>query len=114
MRARTSLVLVLLAVLPGCGVSLSVRSGCAQAAKCGQLAAGLTEDSCVSTWTAEVNRLRAIGRDTCTRLANATLALFSCRGTLTCAQSADLLASDCAQENEDWVVASSAASGECG
>ena len=112
MRHAPALALTCL-VLSGCGVSLSVRSACAQAAKCGQLGRGVTEDSCVAAWTAELERLNAIGRDTCTKLARATQALFSCRARLTCEQSADILASPCAQENETWVSASSAASGEC-
>lgn len=113
MRHGFALAIACLAAFTGCGVSLSVRSACAQAAKCGQLAQGVTEDSCVAAWTTELERLQSLGRENCTKLARATQALFSCRAQLTCAQSADVLASPCAQQNEDWVVASSAASGEC-
>lgn len=93
--------------------SVAVQSACAQAAKCGQLAPGVTEESCVAAWTTELKRLNALGRENCTKLAKATQTLFSCRGSLTCEQSADILASKCAQANEDWVVASSVGSLEC-
>jgi hypothetical protein len=43
----------------------------------------------------------------------ATEALFSCRASLACEQSADLLASPCAREHEDRVVLGSVASSEC-
>ncbi|MCC6332783.1 MAG: hypothetical protein IT380_02200 [Myxococcales bacterium] len=103
---------LVLASLSGCQVALSVRSFCAQAAKCGQLG-NVSEDSCVAAWTAELERLNSKGRENCTKLARATQTLFSCRGTLSCQQSADLLTTKCAQANEDWVVASSVAAGEC-
>lgn len=93
--------------------SLAVQSACAQAAKCDQLAAGVTEDSCVAAWTTELQRLNSLGRENCTKLAKATQALFSCRGSLNCEQSANILASKCAQANVDWNVASSVASLEC-
>lgn len=99
--------------LASCGSALAVRSACAQAAKCGQLGNGITEDGCVAAWTTELARLRKLNLESCTKYANATEALFSCRATLTCEQSADLLASPCAQENEDWNVLASVASGEC-
>ncbi|MEW5743638.1 MAG: hypothetical protein AB1938_32300 [Myxococcota bacterium] len=102
-----------LLTLSGCGLASSVRGFCAQAAKCGQLG-GVTEDACVAAWTTELERLNATGRENCVKLARATQALFSCRATLTCQQSADLLTTRCAQANEDWVVASSVASLECG
>lgn len=105
--------LVTAAALSGCGSTLVVRSACAQAAKCGQLGSGITEDSCVAAWTTELARLRKLNLENCTKYARATEALFSCRASLTCEQSADLVASPCAQENEDWLVLSSVASGEC-
>ncbi|MEW6435456.1 MAG: hypothetical protein AB1730_28500 [Myxococcota bacterium] len=113
MRHTLALALACLVASSGCGLLLSVRSACAQAAKCGQLAQGVTEDSCVAAWTTELERLQSLGRESCTKLARATQALFSCRARLTCEESADLLASPCAQEHENWVVASSAASLEC-
>jgi hypothetical protein len=111
---RHALVAVVASVaLSGCGTTLVVRSACAQAAKCGQLGNGITEDSCVAAWTTELQRLRSLNIENCTKYARATEALFSCRASLTCEQSADLVASPCAQENEDWVVLDSVASGEC-
>jgi hypothetical protein len=101
-----------LVALSGCG-SLSVRAACAQASRCGQLATGVTEASCSSGWNAELARLRALKRDTCTRYVRATEALFACRASLSCEQSADLLASLCAQQSEDWNVLDSVAAGEC-
>lgn len=112
LRHALAVVFVVVAV-SGCGSALAVRSGCAQAAKCGQLGNGITEDSCVAAWTSELQRLRALNIENCTKYARATEALFSCRASLTCDQSADILASPCAQENEDWVVLGSVASGEC-
>lgn len=106
-------VLAVVASLSGCGSALAVRSACAQAAKCGQLASGVTEDSCVAAWTTELQRLRSLNLENCTKYARATEALFSCRASLSCEQSADLLASPCAQQNEDWVVLGGVASGEC-
>jgi hypothetical protein len=99
--------------LSSCGASLAVHSACAQAAKCGQLASGVTEDSCVAAWTTELERLTSLGRENCTKLAKATQTLFACRSSLTCEQSADILTTKCAQANEDWNVASSVASLEC-
>lgn len=112
MARRVLSLVVAFVALSGCG-SLSVRSACAQAAKCGQLGSGVTEDSCVAAWNTELTRLRSLGIENCTKYARATEALFSCRASLSCEQSADILASPCAQENEEWVVASSVASGEC-
>lgn len=110
---RTLLLGAVLISLSSCGASLAVHSACAQAARCGQLASGITEDSCVAAWTTELERLTSLGRENCTKLAKATQTLFSCRGSLTCEQSQDLLSTKCAQANEDWKVASSVASLEC-
>jgi len=110
---RTPALVAVLISLASCGSTLAVRSACAQAARCGQLAAGVTEDSCVAAWETELDRLRALHRENCTKLVTATTTLFACRGSLTCEQSADIRTTKCAQANEDWNVANSVASVEC-
>lgn len=98
--------------LSACGNS-AIRAGCSQAADCGQLAATLTEDECVATWSAKVTSLRESNLDSCTKYADAIEALFSCRSALGCDDTSDLMASSCAEQQVDFNVRATVASGEC-